>query len=96
MKVVSAWLPRAHLDGGSGCPNGGGRVGDSEWPSNVWRRSTASGGGNCVEVSVTSESVLMRNSQRPGGPVLEFSLAEWEAFLTGVHDGEFDTHLAGS
>jgi predicted secreted Zn-dependent protease len=65
-------------------------VGDSEWPSNVWRRSTASGGGNCAEVSVTSESVLMRNSQRPDGPVLEFTRAEWEAFLTGVRDGEFD------
>jgi len=65
-------------------------VGDSEWPSNVWRRSTASGGGNCAEVSDTSESVLMRNSQRPDGPVLEFTRAEWEAFLTGVRDGEFD------
>jgi predicted secreted Zn-dependent protease len=65
-------------------------VGDSEWPSNVWRRSTWSGGGNCVEVSVTSESVLMRNSQRPEGPVVEFSHAEWQAFLKGVHDGQFD------
>jgi hypothetical protein len=32
----------------------------------------------------------MRNSQRPDGPVLEFTRAEWEAFLTGVRDGEFD------
>jgi hypothetical protein len=32
----------------------------------------------------------MRNSQRPDGPVLKFSHAEWEAFVAGVRDGEFD------
>jgi hypothetical protein len=32
----------------------------------------------------------MRNSRSPSGPVLTFSFAEWEAFLTGVRDGEFD------
>jgi Domain of unknown function (DUF397) len=73
-------------------------VSDSERPSNVWRRSTASGGGstNCVEVSVTSEFVFMRHSQSPKGPVLAFSLSEWEAFLTGVRRGEFDTDQSGS
>jgi Domain of unknown function (DUF397) len=71
-------------------------VGDLEWPSNVWRKSTASDAGSCVEVSMTSESVLMRHSQSPHGPVLKFSLEEWEAFLTGVHNGEFDTGQSGS
>ena len=66
-------------------------MGASERPSGVWRKSTASGGTNCAEVCVTSESVLVRNSQSPDGPVLKFSLAEWEAFLIGVCDGEFDT-----
>lgn len=66
-------------------------MGDSEWPSTVWRRSTKSGGGNCVEVSINSTSVLMRHSKSPHGPVLKFSHEEWEAFLTGVRGGEFDT-----
>jgi uncharacterized protein DUF397 len=67
-------------------------VGDSEQSPNVWRRSTASAaGGNCVEVAYLDESVLMRHSQNPNGPVLSFSLQEWDAFLTGVHAGEFDT-----
>jgi len=71
-------------------------VADSEWPSDVWRKSTApQGGGDCVEVSITSESVLMRHSQSPHGPVLKFSLAEWQAFLTGVRNGEFDTDISG-
>ena len=64
-------------------------MGDSECPS-VWRRSTASGGGNCVEVLVASESIFMRHSKSPQGPMLRFSPAEWDAFLTGVRNGEFD------
>ena len=63
----------------------------SEQSPDVWRRSTASGGGNCVEVSFTGESVLMRHSRNPHGPVLTFSRSEWEAFLIGARDGEFDT-----
>jgi len=33
----------------------------------------------------------MRHSQSPDGPVLTFSRPEWDAFLTGVRGGEFDT-----
>ncbi|MFD7653198.1 DUF397 domain-containing protein [Actinosynnema sp. NPDC059797] len=32
----------------------------------------------------------MRNSAHPEGPVLVFTPAEWEAFILGVKDGEFD------
>lgn len=87
-----------NLGGGSGCRKGGERVGNSEGPSNTWRRSTASGGGggNCVEVSIASDYVLMRHSRNPQGPRLKFSLAEWEAFLTGVRNGEFDSEQPGS
>ena len=69
---------------------------DSECPPGTWRKSTASGTGNCVEVSFAGESVLMRHSRSPHGPVLSFSHPEWEAFLTGVRDGEFDTDYPGS
>lgn len=34
--------------------------------------------------------VLMRDAKRPEGPVLVFTPAEWEAFVEGVKDGEFD------
>ena len=69
---------------------------DSESSSSIWRKSTASGTGNCVEVSLAAGSVLMRNSRNPQGPVLSFTHPEWEAFLTGVRDGEFDTAAPGS
>ena len=65
-------------------------MGDSEQSPDVWRTSTASGTSNCVEVSFTGEFVLMRHSRNPHGPMLSFSRSEWEAFLTGVRDGEFD------
>jgi hypothetical protein len=66
-------------------------VGDSDFASVAWRKSTASGAnGDCVEVAPTAESVLMRNSQHPSGPTLAFSHREWAAFVIGVRAGEFD------
>lgn len=62
-----------------------------ELSPDTWRKSTASGTGNCVEVSFVGEFVLMRHSRSPQGPTLSFSHSEWEAFLTGVRNGEFDT-----
>jgi hypothetical protein len=34
--------------------------------------------------------VAMRNSAHPEGPVLVFTPAEWDAFIAGAKDGEFD------
>lgn len=57
-----------------------------------WIISSASGsqGGDCVEVTFTDSEVLVRDSKDPAGPVLHFTDAEWNAFLTGVGNGEFD------
>lgn len=55
-----------------------------------------------VEVTVTYDTsvaghkagseklYLMRDSKNPDGPALAFTPAEWEAFVRGVKDGEFD------
>jgi hypothetical protein len=70
----------------------------------VWRKSSRSGGGsNCVEVAVVDDSpigaghkadaerlFLVRDSKDPGGPVLAFTPSEWDAFVGGVKNGEFD------
>lgn len=64
---------------------------DSEQDSIPWRKSTASGGGECAEVAFVGESVRMRHSQDPSGPMLTFSQSEWAAFLVGVRGGEFDS-----
>jgi len=55
----------------------------------VWRKSTASGASECVEVAFCGEAVLVRHSRHPWAP-LAFSRLEWTAFLAGVRDGEFD------
>jgi hypothetical protein len=65
-------------------------VADSERADLVWRTSTASGGGNCVQVAFTEDSALVRDSQNPSGPELSFSKSEWDAFLVGARAGEFD------
>jgi hypothetical protein len=58
----------------------------------VWRKSTASGTSrdNCVEVAFVDEAIVVRDSKSPDGPVLIFTQAEWDAFVGGAKDGEFD------
>ncbi len=58
----------------------------------TWIKSTYSGptGGNCAEIAFLADGdVAMRNSRHPGGPVLIFTRAEWDAFLSGARGGEF-------
>jgi hypothetical protein len=64
--------------------------------------SGAEGRSACVEVTATKDTsvaphksgedvlYLMRDSKDPNGPVLAFTPAEWDAFIAGVKDGEFD------
>jgi len=57
-----------------------------------WIRSAVSdGGGNHVEISRLGDGgMAVRDSQDPSGPILFFTPAEWDAFVGGVKDGEFD------
>jgi len=70
----------------------------------VWHKASYSGGngGGCVEVTATHDTAgvphkagedllyLLRDSKDPGGPKLAFTTSEWDAFIAGVKDGEFD------
>lgn len=55
-----------------------------------WYKAQASGTSNCVEVASDRERILVRDSKNPDGPVLVFTFAEWDAFVSGVRAGEFD------
>jgi Domain of unknown function (DUF397) len=56
-----------------------------------WRKSSLSDSAGCVEVAfVQRNQVLVRDSKDREGPLLRFTAAEWEAFVTGVRAGEFD------
>ena len=58
----------------------------------VWRKSTRSGPwtDNCVEVAFIDGTVAVRDSKDPTGPVLVFTPGEWDAFVDGAKEGEFD------
>jgi hypothetical protein len=59
---------------------------------NEWHKPAGSEGGQCcVEVMETEDGFRVRDSKDGGaGPELAFTRAEWEAFLAGVAQGEFD------
>ncbi len=57
----------------------------------VWRKTRRSGLDGCVEVAfIGGTHVAVRHSKDRSGLVLTFSRAEWEAFVGGVREGEFD------
>ncbi|MFI6458011.1 DUF397 domain-containing protein [Streptosporangium amethystogenes] len=55
-----------------------------------FRKSTLSGPNNdCVEVATNLPGLIaVRDSKDPSGPVLTFSPATWNDFLTGIRTGE--------
>ncbi|WP_107661201.1 DUF397 domain-containing protein [Nocardia suismassiliense] len=60
---------------------------------NDWRTSSKSNGqGNCVEVGfLDNGNVVVRDTKDLGiGPTLTFTPAEWDAFLDGALQGEFN------
>lgn len=69
-----------------------------------WRKSSYTGanGGDCVEVAALDaapdfkpDAVLaVRDSKNPDRALLYFNPREWDAFLKGVKDGEFDDFTA--
>jgi hypothetical protein len=61
---------------------------DSEAPK--WRKSTRSGGSNCVEVAAVGDGFAVRDSKRPSGSVLTYSSEQWRAFIAGAKMGDFD------
>lgn len=63
----------------------------TDWRRAPWRKSSNSEAGSCVEVARMGDWVGVRDTKASGrGPVLEFTLPEWSAFLKGVAHGEFD------
>jgi hypothetical protein len=48
----------------------------------------------CVEVAfIDGGRVAIRDSKNEQGPVLEFGSLEWDAFVQGVRDGQFNRRL---
>ncbi len=56
-----------------------------------WIKSSLSyANAQCVEVaSLPGGAVGMRDSKNVNGPMLQFTLSEWQAFIAGIRNGEF-------
>jgi hypothetical protein len=65
----------------------------SRLPRAAWHKSRYSNpSGNCVEAAqLPAGAVALRNSRYPDGPALVFTRAEWDAFLLGARDGDFES-----
>lgn len=58
----------------------------------VSSRSTGNGG-QCVEAGPLADGsgrIAVRHSHHPEGSLIVYTRAEWDAFLAGAKDGEFD------
>jgi hypothetical protein len=56
----------------------------------AWEKSRSSGVNGCVEVAVVDGQVAVRDSKDRHGPALVFNPVEWQAFLDGARDGQFN------
>ncbi|ROT27136.1 DUF397 domain-containing protein [Micromonospora sp. HM5-17] len=64
--------------------------GDFDLSRAVWQRAEGDDSEGAVEIAFVDNLIGMRNSADPDGPVLVFTQAEWDAFVAGARDGEFD------
>jgi hypothetical protein len=55
-----------------------------ELPGLTWRKSSASGTDECVEVAATGGMIAVRDSKDPHGGNLLFSSHDWNTFVVGV------------
>lgn len=63
-----------------------------DWTGAGWFKSSYSqGGSDCVEVAfIEGGRVGVRDSKNPTGPALIFTPCQWNAFTSGVRDGDFN------
>jgi len=56
-----------------------------------WRKAKRSmSNGNCTEVTVAADLIVVRDSQDPYGPVLRYPAGSWRSFLHDARMGKFD------
>lgn len=55
----------------------------------TWLQSSYCASGQCVEVAIVGDSVLLRDSKDLTAPHLQFSADEWDNFCRAIVEGEF-------
>jgi sarcosine oxidase delta subunit len=59
------------------------------WAGDGWQKCSYCESGTCVEIRNDGDAILVRATALPAH-VVSFTPAEWEVFLLGVKNGEFD------
>ena len=54
----------------------------------VWRKASFCQAGECAEVAVEDEEILLRSTRSPA-TVVRLTTAEWRALAKGIQAGEF-------
>ncbi len=62
-------------------------------PDIPWQTAVKSSGGSCVQVARRAGAIMVADSKHPGGPILSYTLQEFDAFIDGAKKGEFDHFL---
>jgi len=57
----------------------------------TWRKAKRCDSGQCVEMARRGESILIRSSVDHDGTYITLSGDEWQEFLSGVKNGDFDS-----
>ncbi len=55
-----------------------------------WRRSSFCATANCAEVADDGTHVWLRDTKQPCQAPLRFTRLEWDHFVAGVRNGDFD------
>ena len=58
-----------------------------------WLTALSCDGGACVQVAADQDTILIRNSRQPDGPLVEYTPEEWHEFVSGIKKGDFDNLL---
>lgn len=56
----------------------------------TWHTALNCNGGACIQVAANAQEVLIANSRKRRSPVLTYTHHEWQEFMTGVKQGDFD------
>ncbi|MBB4705705.1 DUF397 domain-containing protein [Sphaerisporangium siamense] len=60
------------------------------FPAVEWRTAARCTTKNCVEVAIVDGLIAVRDSKDPANPALLYTESEWQVFIDGAKNGEFD------
>jgi hypothetical protein len=66
-------------------------MGDETVGEPAWHVGKQCDAGSCVEIGILGKSVLIRSSAVGDGSYVTLSRDEWQVFVAGVKDGDFDS-----